>query len=199
MIYVISASGPCRPPNIPDQVTCKIGYTSSASSVSRLRSLQTGNANQLVLVKEIEGELDQEARLHNHFRRFRNTGEWFSLPGHAIRVLRWKKITTAEHWLNETKSTVLSSALGVRRAERQQPTIDALESRLRRLERKAQITDAERDLIAEQARAEVRREIAEALCIHLPAYSDLFMEHPEPRRRWELVNEMARRMGAPRP
>jgi hypothetical protein len=78
----------------------KIGYT-SGSAYQRLSRLQTGSADPLEVLAEIDGQLEDERRLHEQFRDHRMAGEWFkpcdelmleisSLRGipDAVRILR---------------------------------------------------------------------------------------------------------------
>lgn len=54
----------------------KIGYTGQLPE-SRLKSLQTSNPNELVLLHYVRGSKENEAELHAHFARDRIRGEWF--------------------------------------------------------------------------------------------------------------------------
>ena len=54
----------------------KIGYTSRTAK-SRLDSLQTGNARQLYLIKEIEGTEEEVQEIYTQFKHIRMKGEWF--------------------------------------------------------------------------------------------------------------------------
>lgn len=58
----------------------KIGY-SATSPEKRLRKLQTGMPDTLILRSVRRGGLDLEKALHFHFRHARLRGEWFSLDG----------------------------------------------------------------------------------------------------------------------
>lgn len=55
----------------------KIGYT-SGSGESRASQLQTGNASELVLLAEVPGGKDDEAKLHKMFAEHHIRGEWFN-------------------------------------------------------------------------------------------------------------------------
>lgn len=67
MIYFIRAVGVDGP--------VKIGLT--VEPVHRLRELQTGHAEELGLVRLIEGGRPQERWLHKHYAGSRVRGEWF--------------------------------------------------------------------------------------------------------------------------
>ena len=67
MIYFIS-----------DGFMTKIGHT-SVSSESRLKSLQTGNANDLELIFEIDGSQADEKNIHRLLEDDRVRGEWFHM------------------------------------------------------------------------------------------------------------------------
>jgi len=67
MIYLIQN-------NLED--TFKIGYTNNVKT--RLNSLQTGNSTELILLKVIEGTMEEEKKLHDKFKDFKILGEWFS-------------------------------------------------------------------------------------------------------------------------
>lgn len=56
----------------------KIGYTKN-SIEKRLKQLQTGNDEDLVLLGFLRGGLDEEKLLHKQFQqyRIRQNGEWF--------------------------------------------------------------------------------------------------------------------------
>lgn len=56
----------------------KIGFTSN-DAVQRLAQLQTGNPKPLALYGWIKGDRNLEKRLHEHFRVYREEGEWFRL------------------------------------------------------------------------------------------------------------------------
>lgn len=53
----------------------KIGYARDADE--RLKSLQCGNPNDLILLGTIPGGPKKEGELHRRFRRLRVRGEWF--------------------------------------------------------------------------------------------------------------------------
>lgn len=67
MIYFIQAG---------DGGPIKIGYT-QGEAASRVRDLQTGNAELLRLLHSMPGDMDLEAELHRLFERYRIRGEWF--------------------------------------------------------------------------------------------------------------------------
>ena len=57
----------------------KIGYSKSKESLgNRVKSLQTGCPVKIEVVKTIEGTLDDEKKIHESFKMFREKGEWFS-------------------------------------------------------------------------------------------------------------------------
>src|SRR6516164_4078853 len=53
----------------------KIGYAKNPKK--RLSGLQTSNADQLKLLGQVNGEMDDEAAFHEEFAKFRLHGEWF--------------------------------------------------------------------------------------------------------------------------
>jgi hypothetical protein len=55
----------------------KIG-TTTVNPHSRLRSMQTGNSSDLVLLAAVQGDDDLEKRLHARFAADRIRGEWFT-------------------------------------------------------------------------------------------------------------------------
>ena len=63
----------------------KIGYTKN-SIEKRLKQLQTGNDETLVLLGYIRGGLDEEKMLHKQFSnyRIRKNGEWFEPSAEII-------------------------------------------------------------------------------------------------------------------
>lgn len=85
----------------------KIGYTDGAVE-ARVASLQTGNANRLVLVFQVEGCRVLEKKLHTDFQAKRVSGEWFDLSNSDLRAIRGtqageEKITThLTSFLDET-------------------------------------------------------------------------------------------------
>ena len=73
----------------------KYGY--SKDPASRLRSLQTGSSDELVLLESVcVGDRDVRAcerELHREFAVYRTRGEWFCLePTQAVDLLRWFSI-----------------------------------------------------------------------------------------------------------
>lgn len=61
---------------------CKIGI-SDKSVEQRMRSLQTGCPVKFERVwcsRNIPDELECERELHNYFREFKSSGEWFKIP-----------------------------------------------------------------------------------------------------------------------
>lgn len=69
---------------IQDTLTChiKIGFTDGDPD-ARLRALQTGNPNPLVLLGTSQGDLEDEQDLHRRFSEWRVQGEWFK-PAKAV-------------------------------------------------------------------------------------------------------------------
>ena len=72
-VYLIKENG--------DDLLHKIGVTRSADLNKRLKALQTGNGNQLLLLKSFwtDRPYKMEKMLHNHFQLNREEGEWFLL------------------------------------------------------------------------------------------------------------------------
>ena len=61
-----------------DTTRCKIGFT-KGDPQKRLASLQTGSANELVIVAQQPGTPETERRLHEKFSAHRIHGEWFTV------------------------------------------------------------------------------------------------------------------------
>lgn len=79
MIYFIQAgeSGPI-----------KIGYTLGTDNFKhRFRMLQTGNHEELKLLKLIAGERDLERSLHASFIRYREGSEWFRATRYLLEII----------------------------------------------------------------------------------------------------------------
>lgn len=57
----------------------KIGHSTREGVTNRLRTLQTGNAQQLVIRALFSGGMWLEKALHEFFAESRLKGEWFSL------------------------------------------------------------------------------------------------------------------------
>lgn len=55
----------------------KIGYTGDNDISKRIASIQTYSPEKLVLLGYIEGEKEQERKLHRLFHAFKLEGEWF--------------------------------------------------------------------------------------------------------------------------
>ena len=62
---------------ITDGTYTKVGYTKRGNLENRIRSLQTGNARKLSLIKTIEGSVEKEGALHRALKKFHVNGEWF--------------------------------------------------------------------------------------------------------------------------
>lgn len=71
----------------------KIGYTKQ-DVYSRINSLQTGNARELVYLGEIPGNIEVESNLHNRFKHLRVKGEWFKKD---IELIEYIKGNTKEN------------------------------------------------------------------------------------------------------
>jgi hypothetical protein len=70
---------------INEQMTrLKIG--TSVNPEKRLRSIQTGNADTLVIYGTVLGDRHFEKQLHNELRKHRISGEWFSFPECKLRA-----------------------------------------------------------------------------------------------------------------
>lgn len=63
----------------------KIGTAANPSA--RLRSLQTGNAEELSLIRVIDGGEAEERWLHDRFQQHRVRGEWFTFHPDMMTVL----------------------------------------------------------------------------------------------------------------
>jgi hypothetical protein len=61
---------------------CKIGYSNNPEK--RLQSLQTANAERLILSKVITGDKKKEKELHLLFKNYKLEGEWFSLTSEIV-------------------------------------------------------------------------------------------------------------------
>ena len=64
----------------------KIGF--SDTPTKRLRDLQTGSADKLVLMKTIPGDKELEAQIHQQFSHCRLDGEWFSPTDELLEFVR---------------------------------------------------------------------------------------------------------------
>jgi hypothetical protein len=63
----------------------KIGYTSNHQTMEdRVPSLQVGNPMPLRLIGFVDGDMDTEKMLHDHFTGFRMVGEWFNVSMQEI-------------------------------------------------------------------------------------------------------------------
>lgn len=63
-----------------DQGICKIGFTADHTPLKRLKSLQTGNPHPLAILGAIPvGDAYDEALLHQKFKPYQMSGEWFKL------------------------------------------------------------------------------------------------------------------------
>lgn len=68
-VYFIQSGGP--------DGYIKIGYT-AGSPEARMAALKTGNPLQLALLAVIPGDQSTERALHEKFKEFRGSGEWFT-------------------------------------------------------------------------------------------------------------------------
>jgi hypothetical protein len=64
----------------------KIGF--SETPTKRLRELQTGSTERLVLLKSIPGDHSLERQLHEQFAHCRLDGEWFSSADEILEFIR---------------------------------------------------------------------------------------------------------------
>ncbi|MGE4419997.1 MAG: GIY-YIG nuclease family protein [Sulfurimonas sp.] len=64
----------------------KIGF--SDTPTKRLKELQTGNDNKLVLIKTIAGDKNKEASLHEMFSHLRSNGEWFDPDDELLQFIK---------------------------------------------------------------------------------------------------------------
>ena len=55
----------------------KIGHTNNGVE-ERLKELQTGSPDKLILIGIIEGDVKKEQELHKRFKNYRVRGEWFN-------------------------------------------------------------------------------------------------------------------------
>lgn len=55
----------------------KIGYTKHPNAKLRLAHLKMTSPCELIIIKEIEGDLEAERKFHNRFSNLRCEGEWF--------------------------------------------------------------------------------------------------------------------------
>jgi hypothetical protein len=72
----------------------KIGFSDNPRK--RLKELQTGSDNRLVLIKSIEGDKKLEASLHEQFSPYRLDGEWFSPSEDIMNFISGKTANTLE-------------------------------------------------------------------------------------------------------
>jgi len=64
----------------------KIGWTTNVSL--RLKHLSTSNPFPITLLGQAEADRGCEMELHEMFREFRSTGEWFELPEGELEALK---------------------------------------------------------------------------------------------------------------
>jgi hypothetical protein len=77
-VYLIKESG--------DDFMCKVGVTTAKDVNTRLKKLQTGNGNKLILLKSFKSNnpFKLEKMLHNYYGNNREEGEWFLLGENEI-------------------------------------------------------------------------------------------------------------------
>jgi hypothetical protein len=77
-VYLIKESG--------DDFMYKIGVTTAKNVNTRLKKLQTGNGNKLILLKSFKSNkpFKLEKMLHNYYKNNREEGEWFLLGENEI-------------------------------------------------------------------------------------------------------------------
>lgn len=66
----------------------KIGFSDTPKQ--RLKELQTGSADKLILMKTIEGEKEAEAALHARFASCQLEGEWFKPTDELLEFIKGK-------------------------------------------------------------------------------------------------------------
>ena len=68
----------------------KIGSTRAKNVATRLKQLQTGNANELYIKESYETEypFKIEKMLHNHFKSSNLIGEWFELSESDVEAFK---------------------------------------------------------------------------------------------------------------
>lgn len=67
----------------------KIGYTASADPSKRMRQLQTGQEDRLILLGSIDGTIDDEQSLHKEFAYYRLEGEWFRSASELVKTVQY--------------------------------------------------------------------------------------------------------------
>lgn len=72
----------------------KIGFANNPRK--RLKDLQTGSADKLVLIKILEGDQWREATLHEQFAPHRLDGEWFSPSEEIMNFISGKAMNSLE-------------------------------------------------------------------------------------------------------
>ena len=84
-----------------EQMVCKIGYAGNPNH--RIKQLQTGNANELILMQVIPGDKPKETELHNKFKEFRLKGEWFEFNNIIQNHFSYEyKLVYPEYEFNDT-------------------------------------------------------------------------------------------------
>jgi DNA-binding XRE family transcriptional regulator len=73
----------------------KIGYSKDINSLkNRLISIQTGNHTKVEILLLLDGDFDYEKTLHNKFKSYRASGEWFSKSGEINSFIETNKINS---------------------------------------------------------------------------------------------------------
>lgn len=62
-----------------EKITGRIKIGRSVDPERRLKSLQTGNGNQIRIIAVFKGEGYRESYLHDELARWRGKGEWFNV------------------------------------------------------------------------------------------------------------------------
>lgn len=71
----------------PEPMAIKVGFTTK-SPLARLKQLQTGNPQRLILLGWYPGNVQQEREIHAQLAEFRLSGEWFRVDPAASEALR---------------------------------------------------------------------------------------------------------------
>jgi|ERR1051325_1987529 hypothetical protein len=84
----------------------KIGYTKSDVK-GRLKSLQTGSHCKLYVILVIEGERDLEKYLHQQFKAYNTSGEWFNISDEIKEYVRNVPDEVVLYGLDEKRFTYI--------------------------------------------------------------------------------------------
>lgn len=75
--------------------TVKIGYSKNINTLkNRLTSIQTGNHTRIEILLLLDGDFDYEKTLHNRFKNYRTSGEWFSKSDEINSFIEENKINS---------------------------------------------------------------------------------------------------------